>query len=82
MNPDGSKPIRLTNDGFSDALPALSPDGKGKIVFDSNRIAGFRLDILRFDSDLFLINADGTGLAATIKPTPTTALSPPGIGDH
>jgi hypothetical protein len=23
MNPDGSKPIRLTNDGFADALPAL-----------------------------------------------------------
>ncbi len=71
INPDGSKPIRLTNDSFSDALPALSPDGKGKIVFDSNRIAGFRLDILRFDSDLFLINADGTADGG-LQPRPLT----------
>jgi Tol biopolymer transport system component len=59
MNTDGTEPIRLTNDGFGDGLPALSPDEKGKIVFDSNRIA-ISVGGTQFDSDLFLMNADGT----------------------
>jgi TolB protein len=36
MNPDGTTPRRLTENGDGDAFPALSPDGK-RIVFDSNR---------------------------------------------
>jgi hypothetical protein len=59
MNPDGTQPIRLTNDGFGDVGANLSPDGKGKIVFESNRIAFFNGGT-PFDSDLFLINHDGT----------------------
>src|SRR5262245_60820319 len=39
MNPDGSEVTRLTNDSFGDAGASLSPDGKGKIVFESNRIS-------------------------------------------
>jgi Tol biopolymer transport system component len=70
MNTDGSNPIRLTNDGFGDAFPVLSPDGKGKIVFDSNRIAIFAGGT-QLDSDLFLMNADGTA-DAPLFPTPLT----------
>ena len=41
-----------------DFLPAVSPDGKGRIVFDSNR-ARFASEPLN-TSDLFLMNHDGT----------------------
>ena len=43
---------------FADTFPALSPDGRGKIVFDSNRLraAGEPVN----NSDLFLMNHDGT----------------------
>src|SRR5688500_19189773 len=41
MDGDGSNPRRLTfntdPEGYGDFMPILSPDGKGKIVFDSNR---------------------------------------------
>src|SRR5262245_3021627 len=79
MNRDGSQPIRLTNDRFGDGLAVLSPDGKGKIVFDSNRISFF-LELPN-ESDLFLIKYDSTpnrplqprpltrGSSATFDPT-------------
>ncbi len=43
---------------YADTFPALSPDGRGKIVFDSNRFrsAGEPVNT----SDLFLMNHDGT----------------------
>jgi TolB protein len=61
MDGDGTDPRRLTFntvEGFADFMPALSPDGKGKIVFDSNRlrVQGEPLNT----SDLFLMNHDGT----------------------
>ena len=57
MDPDGSNPTRLTNDTVGDGFPVLSPDGKGKIVFDSNRIAiSPEGGGTQGDSDLFLIN--------------------------
>ena len=37
MNPDGTNAVRLTDNGFSETFAALSPDGNGRIVFDSNR---------------------------------------------
>ncbi len=37
MNPDGTDPVRLTNNSVNDSFAALSPDGKGRIVFDSAR---------------------------------------------
>jgi TolB protein len=60
MDGDGTNPRRLTfntTEGFADFMPSLSPDGKGKIVFDSNR--------LRVQGEppntsyLFLMNHDG-----------------------
>ena len=66
MNPDGSGAARLTNDTFGDALPSLSRDGKGSIIFDSNRVsdpagrAGRTLN-----SDLFLMKVDVTSGKAT-----------------
>jgi TolB protein len=41
----------------SDSAPALSPDGKGRIVFDSNRLRG---DGPLNTAHLFLMKADGT----------------------
>jgi Tol biopolymer transport system component len=72
MNPEGSDALRLTNDGFGDGLPSLSPGGKGKIVFDSNRTA-VALGALptSTNSDLFLMNADGTADGEQF-PTPLT----------
>ena len=70
MNADGTEPVRLTTDGFFDGMPSISPDGRGKIVFDSNRIAvllGARIDTT--NSDLFLINHDGT-TDTDLNPTP------------
>jgi hypothetical protein len=49
-------PIRLTNNLFGEALPALSPHGKW-IVFDSNRTRLPREPVNT--SDLFVMKADG-----------------------
>ncbi len=51
-------PRRVTNNAFGDGFPALSPDGKGRIVFDSNRLRAIGEPINV--SDLFLMNHDGT----------------------
>jgi TolB protein len=58
MNADGTNPRRLTENIYFDAFPALSPDGS-RVVFDSNRLRseGEPLNT----SDLFVMNADGTG---------------------
>ena len=49
---------RVTENSDADFFAALSPDGKGKIVFDSNRlrVPGEPDNV----SDLFLMNHDGT----------------------
>ena len=53
---DGSGvPVRLTNNGASDAGPAWSPDGT-QIAFASTR--------LHVNGDVFVMNADGTGQTA------------------
>lgn len=51
-------PRRVTDNADADFFPALSPDGKGKIVFDSNRRRSAVEPINT--SDLFLMNHDGT----------------------
>jgi TolB protein len=53
-----SIPRRVTWNTYADTFPALSPDGKGKIVFDSNRRRASGEPINT--SDLFLMNHDGT----------------------
>jgi dipeptidyl aminopeptidase/acylaminoacyl peptidase len=60
--PDGSDQRRLTNNSDPDRHPAWSPDGT-KIAFASDRSAGTSL------SDLYVMNADGTGQVA-ITSTP------------
>jgi TolB protein len=54
----GLAPALTTENCYADTFPALSPDGKGRIVFDSNRMraAGEPINT----SDLFLMNHDGT----------------------
>ncbi|MGZ8796574.1 MAG: TolB family protein, partial [Thermoanaerobaculia bacterium] len=59
LNPDDpSNRVRLTENADGDVFPALSPDGKGRIAFDSNRnrASGDPLNL----SDLFLMQSDGT----------------------
>jgi Tol biopolymer transport system component len=74
MNPDGSEPRRLTYDHVTDILAALSPDGKGKIVFDSNRTwVALGEPVTSTNSHLFLMNADGTSDTG-LFPTPLTLL--------
>jgi len=57
MDGDGTNPRRLTEDIYADGQPHLSPDGKGRVVFDSNRAraAGEPLNT----SDLFLTDENG-----------------------
>jgi Tol biopolymer transport system component len=51
---------RVTSNTYTDIFPTLSPDGRGKLVFDSNRFraAGEPVNT----SNLFLMNHDGTEL--------------------
>jgi TolB protein len=70
-----SAPRRVTANTYTDIFPTLSPDGKGKVVFDSNRLraAGEPVNT----SDLFLMNHDGTEVRfLTRGGSPTWA--PPG----
>jgi TolB protein len=53
-------PRRLTENSYLDVFPTLSPDGKGKIVFDSNRRRAYGEPLNT--SDLFLMSHDGTDL--------------------
>src|SRR5260370_11066768 len=58
MDGDGTNLRRLTENTYADGFPSLSPDGT-RIVFDSNRL---RAEGEPFNtSDLFVMNADGTG---------------------
>jgi TolB protein len=60
MTPDGSSQQQLTRTALSEVYPSISPDG-ARILFEGfDRI----LSDVRTDSDLYLMNADGTGLVA------------------
>jgi TolB protein len=74
---DAVLPLMGTNfDGF----PALSPDGKGQIVFDSNRLR--RVDVVPREppntSDLFLMNHDGSGEQTHLVRGSSATWSPDG----
>lgn len=58
MNPDGSGVSRLTANDAGDGLPAIAPDGSGRIVFDSNRRR--TAPEAANTSDLFRMNVNGT----------------------
>ena len=49
---------RATANTYTDIFPTLSPDGRGKVVFDSNRLR--TAEEPANTSDLFLMNHDGT----------------------
>jgi TolB protein len=69
MDGDGTNPRRLTENTYSDGFPALSPDGT-RIVFDSNRL---RAEEEPFNtSDLFVMNADGTGQTSFVRGSSAT----------
>ena len=57
-NPDTTNPVRLTNNLIADFMPTLSPDGKGRIIFDSNRLRVLPDKINT--SDLFIMKSDGS----------------------
>ena len=50
--PDGSEPVRITDNPKYDAEPVVSPDG-GRIVFGSQREGDF---------DVYIMNADGSAV--------------------
>lgn len=67
-NLDTKERVKVTDDIFSDSKPAFSPDGK-KIAFVSDRGTAEtpkeRVNKADYDytnTDIFIINADGTGL--------------------
>src|SRR6266516_2667569 len=69
MDGDGSNVRRVTENTYSDGFPALSPDGT-RIVFDSNRM---RAEGEPFNtSDLFVMNADGTGQTSLVRGSSAT----------
>jgi TolB protein len=90
MDGDGTNPRRLTvntTEGFAEFMPSLSPDGRGKIVFDSNRVRvqGEPLNT----SGLFLMNHDGTeetfltrGSSATWSPVGPNGNASKNIAFH
>src|SRR6185436_3458521 len=75
MNGDGTNPRRITENSAFDGFPALSPDG-ARIVFESNRLLkeGEPFNV----SDLFVMNADGTGQTALVRGSSPT-WSPDGL---
>jgi TolB protein len=77
MNADGSAPARLTTAEGDDFQPAWSPDGR-RIVFHRDRSAHIPPDWLFADSEIFVINADGSG-ETQLTDTPPR---PTGTGDR
>jgi TolB protein len=69
MDGDGTNARRITENTYSEGFPSLSPDGT-RIVFDSNRLRVERepLNI----SDLFVMNADGTGQTPLVRGSSAT----------
>jgi TolB protein len=59
MDGNFMNPERLTDNLDADSMPTLSPDGKGRIVFDSNRLRIRGVEPLN-TSDLFLMKDDGS----------------------
>jgi TolB protein len=66
MNPDGSDKRALTDTASNDADPAWSPDGS-KLVFESVTGNAF---------NLYVVNADGTGLHQVTTSTNRTDVQP------
>lgn len=58
VNPDGSQPLKLTQQPFVNTHPIWSPDGR-RIAFVSNREGD---SIGRAAGEIFLMNADGSGV--------------------
>ena len=65
----------MTANTYTDIFSTLSPDGKGKVVFDSNRVRAPGEPVNT--SDLFLMNHDGTELQFLTRGGSPT-WSPPG----
>ena len=71
MNADGSDPRPVTNETHGPMVPTWSPDGQ-KIAFTSDRH-----DPLFRYSEVYVINADGTGLRRLTQPYyPPNELTP------
>ena len=58
MDADGSNVVQITDDEFSYARPAWSPDGE-RIAFISDRDEGF-------GSNVYLMNADGSQITQLV----------------
>ena len=70
-----SAPRRVTANTYTDIFPTLSPDGRGKLVFDSNRRRTASEPVNT--SELFLMNHDATEVQFLTRGGSPT-WSPPG----
>lgn len=66
MNPDGSNPVKLTNNGLDDQMPTWSPDSQRIAFVISNGVG------------IHIINRDGTNLVPVITFSSWPAWSPDG----
>ena len=74
-NPVLGSPRRLTEDTDRDTVPALSPDGTGRIVFDSNRVRKHADPPEPTSVDLFLIK-EGDSLPTFLTRGSSASWSP------
>lgn len=74
INADGTGLIRLTNDPAEDSSPAWAPDGR-QIIFQSKTDEKGWHPFLHYNIDIYVINADGTGLTR-LTDDPANDVSP------
>ena len=72
MTPDGSSQHRITSTLLVESSASIAPDG-ARILFQG---ADYELSDVRYDFDIYVMNADGTGLAALTNDEQADDLEP------
>lgn len=72
MTPDGSSQHRITSTVLVESSASIAPDG-ARILFQG---ADYELSDVRYDFDIYVMNADGTGLVALTNDEQADDLEP------